>query len=103
MADHWENDMQHQRLSATDFENGDVSEDDLRKMTDGRVRRFGLMNRLEAMIGRNEALNVVMALPSQDGTLKAASVSTVLLESGLEPKVIIQLVNEVHEETMPSE
>jgi len=102
MAAYWENNMENQRLSAADFENGNVSEDELRKMTNGRVRRFGLMNRLEAMIGRDEALNVVMALPSQEGTLTAASVSTVLLESGLEPKVIIQLVTEVHEETMSS-
>jgi len=100
MAAFWENDLTDRRLSQEDFSEGDVSEAELRQMTSGRVRRFGLMNRLEAMIGKDEALNVVMALPSREGTLSAARVSTVLLQSGLAPKLIIRLVTEVHVETM---
>jgi hypothetical protein len=100
MAAYLKNDFTGSSISVEDFSEGHVSEEELRQMTSGRVRRFGLMNRLEAMIGKEEALNVVMALPSREGTLPAARVSTVLLQSGLAPRLIIRLVTEVHEETM---
>jgi len=75
------------------------TQDQLEMMTSGRVRRFGLMNRLDGLIGSAEALSVVTALPDRNGTLCAARVSSMLLESGLRPEVV-DIVSQVHERTM---